>query len=107
MSLPAEELDFSKLGENVDNAITLMRALSNRYRLMILCTLLTSEKSVSELNAIIDIPQSTLSQHLAWLRSEHYVKTRREAQTIYYQLDSDEVIEVITVLHRLFCPDEA
>ena len=106
MSLPAEELDFSKLGENVDNAITLMRALSNRYRLMILCTLLTSEKSVSELNAIIDIPQSTLSQHLAWLRSENYVKTRREAQTIYYQLDSDEVIEVITVLHRLFCPDD-
>lgn len=106
MSLPAEDLDFSKLGENVDNAITLMRALSNRYRLMILCTLLKSEKSVSELNAIIDIPQSTLSQHLAWLRSENYVKTRREAQTIFYQLDSDEVIEVITVLHRLYCPDE-
>ncbi len=95
--------DFSQLEENVNEAVTLMKALSNRYRLMILCTLQTGEKSVTELNAVINIPQSTLSQHLAWLRTEKFVKTRREAQTIYYQLDSEAVIQVIGVLHNLYC----
>ncbi|XOV81397.1 MAG: ArsR/SmtB family transcription factor [Aestuariibacter sp.] len=80
-----------------------MKALSNRHRLMILCLLQEGELSVSEINERISIPQSTLSQHLAWLRTERFVKTRREAQTIFYSLDSEEVVEVITVLHRMYC----
>lgn len=89
--------------QNVGHAVALMKALSNRHRLMILCLLQEGELSVTEINDQIPIPQSTLSQHLAWLRTEKYVKTRREAQTIYYSLDSAEVVEVISVLHRLFC----
>jgi len=70
---------------------------------MILCLLQQGELSVSALNELIPIPQSTLSQHLAWLRREKYVKTRREAQTIYYQLDDSNVTKVINVLHDIFC----
>lgn len=104
-ALVADMGDFSGMDENINKAVGLMKALSNRHRLMILCLLQEGELSVSEINDRIAIPQSTLSQHLAWLRTEHYVKTRREAQTIYYSLDSREVVEVISVLHRLFCSD--
>lgn len=98
-----ETIDFSEMEENVGQAVSLMKTLSNKHRLMILCVLQQGEMSVTDLNEHIPIPQSTLSQHLAWLRSEKYVKTRREAQTIYYTLDSEEVIEIISVLHKLFC----
>lgn len=98
--------DFTKLEEHVDSAAMLMRTLSNKHRLMILCMLQSGEYSVTELNASIPIPQSTLSQHLAWLRKEGFVKTRRDAQTIFYSLKDANVTEVIDLLHSLFCPDE-
>ncbi len=65
---------------------------------MILCVLQGKESCVYQLNELFPIPQSSLSQHLAWLRREGFVKTRREAQTIYYALDSQEVTEIIAVL---------
>ncbi|MFC3120763.1 ArsR/SmtB family transcription factor [Agaribacter flavus] len=100
--------DFAKMEANAQHAVDLLKTLGNRYRLMILCVLQENEMSVSQLNDVIAIPQSSLSQHLAWLRKEAYVKTRRDAQTIYYSLDSDEVKEVIAVLYKLFCQgDEA
>jgi len=98
-----DKLSIERLEQNATKAESLMKALSNKHRLMILCLLQQGELSVSALNELIPIPQSTLSQHLAWLRREHYVKTRREAQTIYYQLDDSNVTKVIDVLHGLFC----
>jgi len=98
--------DFAKMEANAQQAINLLKALGNRYRLMILCVLQNGELSVSQLNEVIPIPQSSLSQHLAWLRKEAYVATRRDAQTIYYSLDSHEVTEVIAVLYKLFCADD-
>ncbi|QUM76280.1 winged helix-turn-helix transcriptional regulator [Moritella sp. 24] len=98
-----EQMSIERLEQNATKAESLMKALSNKHRLMILCLLQQGELSVSALNALIQIPQSTLSQHLAWLRREKYVKTRREAQTIYYQLDDNNVTKVIDVLHDLFC----
>ncbi len=96
-------LDFSKFAKNSDSAVTLLKTLSNKHRLMILCALTDSELSVNQLNSIIPIPQSTLSQHLAWLRNSGYVKTRREAQSIFYALHSKEVKAIIAVLHQLYC----
>ncbi len=90
---------------NAEQAVNLLKAMGNRHRLMVLCVLQEGELSVSQLNERFPIPQSSLSQHLAWLRRERYVKTRREAQTIYYSLDSQEVIEIIAVLHKLYCAD--
>ncbi|MDM7859310.1 metalloregulator ArsR/SmtB family transcription factor [Alteromonas sp. ASW11-36] len=98
--------DFAKMEANAQEAINLLKALGNRYRLMTLCVLQDGEMSVSQLNEVIPIPQSSLSQHLAWLRKEKYVATRREAQTIYYSLNSHEVTEVIAVLYKLFCEDK-
>ncbi|MDX2321563.1 MAG: metalloregulator ArsR/SmtB family transcription factor [Moritella sp.] len=98
-----EQMSMERFEKNASKAESLMKALSNKHRLMILCLLQQGELSVSALNELIPIPQSTLSQHLAWLRREKYVKTRREAQTIYYQLDDDNVTKVINVLHNIFC----
>ena len=98
-------VDFSKMEQNVEQAVTLLKAMANNHRLMILCTLQDNELSVSDLNAVIPVAQSSLSQHLAWLRKEGFVSTRREAQTIFYSLSSDEVIEIIAVLYKLYCSD--
>lgn len=80
-----------------------MKALSNPQRLMLLCVLVDGEKTVSELNARVVIPQSTLSQHLAWLRREGMVEFRKEARSVYYSLQNKEMTEVIMLLHRLYC----
>lgn len=97
------EKNYQKMADNADEAINLLKAMGNRHRLMLLCVLQEGEMSVTQLNELIPIAQSSLSQHLAWLRREGYVKTRRDAQTIYYSLDSTAVTEVIAVLHRLYC----
>lgn len=98
--------DYSQLEASAGQAVALLKAMGNQHRLMILCALQDGELSVSELNTLFPIPQSSLSQHLAWLRNQGYVKTRRQAQTIYYALDSAEVVEVIAVLHRLYCGEK-
>jgi DNA-binding transcriptional ArsR family regulator len=76
--------------------------MSNRHRLMVLCELWNGEKSVGELERIIGLSQSALSQHLARLRRDELVTTRREAQTIYYSLAGDEAAALIRALVRLY-----
>lgn len=85
-------------------AATFLKALSNENRLMILCHLLDKELSVTALNEKLPLSQSALSQHLAVLRKDDLVKTRRESQTIYYSLGDSRVKELIQTLHTLFCP---
>jgi DNA-binding transcriptional ArsR family regulator len=85
------------------DAASLMRAFGNESRLMILCTLAEGERSVGELNEIIPLSQSALSQQLARLRREGLVKTRRESQVIHYSLCDGPADRVINVLHDIFC----
>ncbi|MCJ8338175.1 MAG: metalloregulator ArsR/SmtB family transcription factor [Pseudomonadales bacterium] len=99
-------IDSSKLAANSAKAVTLLKALANKQRLMILCALQGGELSVSQLNELIPIPQSSLSQQLAWLRKEQFVQTRREAQSIFYALDSWEVQQLINTLHQIYCSDD-
>ncbi|MGM8228103.1 ArsR/SmtB family transcription factor [Cellvibrio sp. ARAG 10.3] len=87
-------------------AAALMKALANENRLMILCTLVNGEMSVGELNAKVPLSQSALSQHLASLREAKLVVTRKEAQTVYYQLCGDEATRIIAVLQSIYCPTE-
>lgn len=96
-------VDFTQLESNIDQAVTLLKAMANNRRLMILCVLLEGELSVSQLNELVPVAQSSLSQHLASLRREGFVKTRRESQTIYYSLNSEEVAAVIATLHDRYC----
>jgi ArsR family transcriptional regulator, virulence genes transcriptional regulator len=84
-------------------AAGMLAALANPRRLMILCALVEGEKSVGELNAKIPLSQSALSQHLARLRAENLVATRRESQTIYYRIAEPVVFEVISRLHARYC----
>jgi ArsR family transcriptional regulator, virulence genes transcriptional regulator len=97
--------DIDALRANAGNAARLLRALSNENRLMLLCLLFEGEKTVGELNESLPLSQSALSQHLAVLRDEGLVRTRRAAQKIYYGLDSAPAQRVIETLHAIYCPD--
>lgn len=96
--------DISAMKEHAQSAAALLKALANENRLMILCTLMTGEMSVSELNALIPLSQSALSQHLAGLREAGLVSTRKESQTVFYRLDGTEASQVIAVLQSIYCP---
>ena len=89
--------------EYAADAAGLMKALGNESRLMILCVLAEGERSVSDLNTIVPLSQSALSQQLARLRQQGLVKTRRESQTIYYSLEHGPADRVITLLHDIYC----
>ena len=101
-AFPAEGLELMKT--NAAQAAQLMKALGNDSRLLILCYLSNRELSVSQLNSFLDLSQSALSQHLALLRRDGLVKTRRESQTIYYSLQGDKAKRLIGTLHDIFCP---
>lgn len=84
-------------------AATLLRALANEQRLVILCNLGGAELSVGQLNERVPLGQSALSQHLAVLRKNGIVRTRREAQTVYYSLNPGPAAQVIETLHGIYC----
>ncbi|MBI1212099.1 MAG: metalloregulator ArsR/SmtB family transcription factor [Alphaproteobacteria bacterium] len=86
-----------------DNASELLKALANRHRLMIVCQLVDGERSVGELAEALNIRDSTVSQHLALLRKDGIVGARREAQTIYYSIESSAARAVLEVLYGEFC----
>jgi len=93
----------SDLKTNAKIAATMLKAIANESRLLILCNLEGKELSVTELNDQLDLSQSALSQHLAVLRKDGLVKTRRESQTIYYSLSDVRASKVIKTLHELYC----
>lgn len=97
------DLDLEQLQDNARRASTLLKAMSNEHRLLILCQLSKGEKSVGEMERLIGLSQSALSQHLARLRRDNLVKTRRSAQTIFYSLKGDEASAVIETLYGLYC----
>lgn len=84
-------------------ASALLKAMSNEHRLLILCQLTQGEMSVSELESRSGLSQSAMSQHLARLRRIGIVKTRRQAQTIYYSLKGEEATAVLNTLYGLYC----
>lgn len=100
------KIDPGKMANAAEKASELMKTLGHKDRLMVLCHLASGEKSVGELAGLLDIPQSPLSQHLARMRKESLVTTRREAQTIYYSLDSGDAGRFIELMHELYCSDK-
>jgi ArsR family transcriptional regulator, virulence genes transcriptional regulator len=95
------------LRERVDEASEVLSALANANRLMILCHLLEGELSVTALQGKVDLAQSALSQHLAKLRVLKLVSTRREAQTIFYSVESDKVKAILSLIKSLYCPPDS
>jgi DNA-binding transcriptional ArsR family regulator len=94
---------LKQLEKNAHKASDLLGAMANTSRLMIMCQLADGEKSVSDLQPMIGLSQSALSQHLAVLRRKHLVRTRREGQSIYYSLTSGEAASIMQTLHEQFC----
>ena len=98
--------NFEKLKELHDSAasaVELLKAMANEWRLMILCQLSEGEKTVSELQQILGLSQSALSQHLAVLRRERIVQSRKHAQSVSYSLAGDDAPRVMNTLHDVFC----
>jgi DNA-binding transcriptional ArsR family regulator len=96
-------IDARRMAAAAAKASELMKTLGHKDRLMVLCHLISGEKSVGGLADLLDIPQSPLSQHLARMRKEQLVKTRREAQTIYYSIASEEAARIVGLMHELYC----
>lgn len=92
-----------EMAAHAESAAGLLRAMANPNRLSILCVLGEGELSVGALNERIPLSQSALSQHLAVLREDGLVATRRESQTIHYRVQPGPALDVIRVLHSHFC----
>jgi DNA-binding transcriptional ArsR family regulator len=96
-------MEFDAMQRNATDAVNLLKGLANESRLMIMCVLSEGEVSVGELNQRIKLSQSALSQHLAVLRDQDLVQTRRESQTIYYRLADTAAMSIIELLHDVYC----
>lgn len=96
-------MDIKALEPRFVEAANLMEMLSQPVRLSILCALLDQEWSVVKLAQNVELSQPALSHHLKKLRQAGLVRTRRDAQTIYYSLDGPHVEMVLKVLHKLYC----
>lgn len=96
---------LKELQRNARRVASLLKAMSNPARLIILCQIAEGERSVGELERAVGLSQSAISQHLAVLRGEAVVSSRRVRQTVLYSLASKEVVALITTLHAIFCSD--
>jgi DNA-binding transcriptional ArsR family regulator len=98
-------MEIDKMEANADQATRLLTAMANSKRLMILCNLLEREMNVTELGEKVGLGQSPLSQHLSKLRAWDFVKTRRDAQQVYYSISSEAVRQVLKTLYGIYCAD--
>ncbi|MGO4409287.1 MULTISPECIES: ArsR/SmtB family transcription factor [unclassified Brevundimonas] len=102
ITLKAVGLD--RFQQSAGQAARLLKSLSNEHRLMILCQLGDGEMQVSQLQACVGLSQSALSQHLARLREDELVATRRDGTAVFYRIDDPAALKVIAVLAEIYCP---
>ena len=99
-------MKVQRLQPHVSRASVVLKSMSNERRLMVLLHLAEGEKSVGELESLVGLSQSALSQHLARLRRDAIVQTRREAQTIYYSLKGGEAESILNTVAAMYAPEE-
>lgn len=102
-----ETIDSEAMLAHASDAEAYLKQLANKTRLMVLCSLLENELSVSAMLENIPVTQPVLSQHLAILREAGMVATRRDGQTIYYRLADKRIIETINLLYNFFCGSDS
>lgn len=102
-AVAVDAAQMSELHDMASHACDLLKAMANEWRLMILCQLAEGEKTVSQLQGVLGLSQSALSQHLAVLRREKIVVARKHAQSVSYSLAGDEATRVMESLHDVFC----
>ncbi len=100
------KINTDQMHASAEQAEELLKAMANRHRLMILCQLINRERSVGELAEYLNLRDSTVSQHLALLRKDGLVATRREGQTIWYAVASEPARKLVETLYQTFCAPE-
>ena len=100
------QIDLVKLHAAAGEACKLLKVLSNPDRMLLLCQMTRGEFSVKEMETITGVLQPMLSQQLTVLRKERLVSTRREGKQIFYSISSNEALEVLQVLYKLYCPTD-
>ncbi len=100
---PDDNRQLTELHDKAAHVCDLLKVMSNEWRLMILCQLSESDRTVSELQSMLALSQSALSQHLAVLRREKVVKATKHGQSVTYSLQGEEAIRVMETLHDMFC----
>lgn len=97
------EINLGELQSRALRASGLLKAMANPVRLMVLCQLAEGEKSVGELERVVEVSQSALSQHLAVLRARGIVRFRRDGPTLFYFLDGPEAPALLAALYEVYC----
>lgn len=100
-------MSLAEFENRAGEAESFLRSIASRHRLMILCTLMDGEMSVGDMAVKLGLSQSNLSRHLATLRDEKLVATRRDGTVIHYRIASDRVQPILGELHRMFCSSDA
>jgi DNA-binding transcriptional ArsR family regulator len=95
------------MGEKARAATAMLKALSHEGRLMILCYLAHGEKSVTELEGILSMRQSAVSQQLARLRADNLIEARRDGKTIFYSIKDERAHQIMELVYELFCGPDA
>ena len=106
MTPDMSEEDMDRMLTNAVTASNFLKAISHEGRLMILCHLVSGEKSVTELEALLSTRQAAVSQQLSRLRLEGLVTPRRDGKTIYYRLADDRPRKMLELVYELFCKDD-
>ena len=106
MKKSATNLDIELMRSAAGETTAMLRVLANEDRLLLLCQLSQGEKSVSELEELLDLHQPSLSQQLGVLRSEGLVDTRREGKRMHYSIADKRVLAVLKTLYQLYCPKD-
>jgi len=96
----------TKMQQNVQAATELLKTLANSGRLMVLCHIVKQERTVNELEKLVGLGQSALSQHLSRLRYEEIVECRREGKIAYYSLKDERARRVLEELYSIYCDTE-
>ena len=100
-------MNVDNMHQTAEMVSDLLKVLSNKNRLLVLCQLAEEEKSVGELARLLDIREQAMSQQLALLRKDGLVSTRRDGQTIYYSFARTDVKKLIEFLYETYCGDDA
>lgn len=100
---PAAALDLASMRAHAAEAVAMLKLLGNEDRLLLLCQIALQERTVTELEQLTGITQPTLSQQLGVLRREGLVSTRRDGKFIWYQLADVRALQLMQVVHQLFC----
>jgi len=105
--MPPPSIDPATLRIGAGRAVGAIKLLANEERLLLLCQLSQGELSVSELEQATGIHQPTLSQQLGVLRAEGAIVPRRDGKRIFYSVGSPDLLEILALLYRLYCPKES